>query len=167
ANIKDKALYFVGNKLLKYVYKNPQKNMLKLVKLGKAVAGKMYPESTFTKPIEIISDETNVWHKYLFNGLNDIDPDFFRSAVLTFAIDLGLNGTKTLRKKREEEHCNIPWVILMDPTSACNLRCKGCWAAEYGHNSNLTLDEMRKVVRESKALGTSFLYVYGRRTSYS
>ena len=145
-NLKDKALYFVGNKLLKYVYKNPQKNMLKLVKLGKAVAGKMYPESTFTKPIEIISDETNVWHKYLFNGLNDIDPDFFRSAVLTFAIDLGLNGTKTLRKKREEEHCNIPWVILMDPTSACNLRCKGCWAAEYGHNSNLTLDEMHSVL---------------------
>ena len=36
ANIKDKALYFVGNRLLKYVYKNPQKNMLKLVKLGKA-----------------------------------------------------------------------------------------------------------------------------------
>ena len=31
--------------------------------------------------------------------LNDIDPDFFRSAVLTFAIDLGLNGTKTLRKR--------------------------------------------------------------------
>ena len=50
ANIKDKMLYFVGNKLLKYVYKNPQKNMLKLIKIGKAVAGKMYPESTFTKP---------------------------------------------------------------------------------------------------------------------
>lgn len=81
--------------------------------------------------------------------------------MLTFAIDLGLNGTKTLRKKREEEHCNIPWVILMDPTSACNLRCKGCWAAEYGHNSNLTLDEMRKVVRESKALGTHFYMFTG------
>lgn len=53
ANIKDKMLYFVGNKLLKYVYKNPQKNMLKLIKIGKAVAGKMYPESTFTKPIEL------------------------------------------------------------------------------------------------------------------
>ena len=49
ANIKDKMLYFVGNKLLKYVYKNPQKNMLKLIKIGKAVAGKMYPESTFYK----------------------------------------------------------------------------------------------------------------------
>ena len=106
ANIKDKMLYFVGNKLLKYVYKNPQKNMLKLIKIGKAVAGKMYPESTFTKPIEIISDPTNVWHKYLFDGLRDIDPDFFCSAALTFAIDLGLNGTKTIRKRREQEHCN-------------------------------------------------------------
>ena len=82
----------------------------------------MYPESTFTKPIEIISDPTNVWHKYLFDGLRDIDPDFFFSAALTFAIDLGLNGTKTIRKRREQEHCNIPWVILMDPTSACNLK---------------------------------------------
>ncbi len=59
----------------------------------------MYLESTFTKPIEIISDETNVWHKYLFNGLNDIDPDFFRSAVLTFAIDLGLNSTENTSQK--------------------------------------------------------------------
>ena len=98
ANIKDKALYFVGNKLLKYVYKNPQKNMLKLVKLGKAVAGKMYPESTFTKPIEIISDETNVWHKYLFNGLNDIDPDFFRSAVLLLQLIWGLTVLKHFAK---------------------------------------------------------------------
>lgn len=121
----------------------------------------MYPESTFTKPIEIISDPTNVWHKYLFDGLRDIDPDFFCSAALTFAIDLGLNGTKTIRKRREQEHCNIPWVILMDPTSACNLKCKGCWAAEYGYNSNLTLDEMRRVISESKALGTHFYMFTG------
>lgn len=112
ANIKDKMLYFVGNKLLKYVYKNPQKNMLKLIKIGKAVAGKMYPESTFTKPIEIISDPTNVWHKYLFDGLRDIDPDFFCSAALTFAIDLGLNGTKTIRKRREQEHCNLSLIHI-------------------------------------------------------
>ena len=49
----------------------------------------------------------------------------------------------------------------MDPTSACNLKCKGCWAAEYGHNSNLSLDEMRKVVSEAKALGTHFFMFTG------
>lgn len=42
----------------------------------------------------------------------------------------------------------------MDPTSACNMRCKGCWAAEYGHNQNLTFEEMDRVLTEAKQLGT-------------
>ena len=158
---KSKLLHNIGNGIFRYVYKDPKKNMLRLVKIGKAVTGKMYPESTFTAPIEIISDENNVWHKYLFNGINDVDKDFLRRAALTFAIDLGLIGTSTLRKKRDEMHCNIPWVVLLDPTSACNLKCKGCWAAEYGYKSSLTLDEMRKIINESKELGTHFFMFTG------
>lgn len=161
ASVRSKLLHPIGKQLIKYVYKNPQKNMLKLVKIGKKFAGSMYPESTFTKPIEIISDESNIWHTFLFNGLKDINPKVFSKAALTFAIDAGLDGTSTLRKNREKLKCNIPWVVLMDPTSACNLKCKGCWAAEYGHKSNLTLDEMRKIIRESKALGTHFFMYTG------
>lgn len=161
SQLKSKALHAVGNRLFRYIYKDPKKNMLKLIKVGKTFAGKMYPESTFTKPVEIISDESNIWHQYLFRGIEEIDADFLRKAVLTFGIDLGLIGTSTLRKKREVEGCNIPWVILMDPTSACNMKCKGCWAAEYGHKSSLTLDEMRKVIREAKALGTHFYMFTG------
>ena len=158
---KRKLLYSIGNGIFRYVYKDPKKNMLRLVKIGKAMAGKMYPEKTFTTSIDIISNENNIWHQYLFNGINDVDKDFLRRATLTFAIDLGLFGTSTLRKKRDEMHCNIPWVVLLDPTSACNRKCKGCWAAEYGHKSSLTLDEMRKIVRESKELGTHFFMFTG------
>lgn len=161
ASVRSKILHPIGKQLIKYVYKNPEKNMLKLIRLGKRMAGNMFPESTFTKPIEIISDESNIWHSFLFNGLKDINPDFFTKAALTFAIDAGLDGTATLRKKRDELHCNIPWVVLMDPTSACNLKCKGCWAAEYGYKSNLTLDEMRRVIRECKELGTHFFMYTG------
>ena len=156
-----KILYAVGDRLLRYVYKNPRRNLVKLVKVGKLVAGKMFPPSTFTKPIEIIEDEDNVWHQFLFRGLDEVDPALFRRIALTFAIDLGYFGTKALRANREKEHCNIPWVVLMDPTSACNRHCKGCWAAEYGHKSNLTLDEMRRIVRECKALGTHFFMYTG------
>jgi MoaA/NifB/PqqE/SkfB family radical SAM enzyme len=159
--IKSKALHAVGNRLFKYIYKEPQANMLKLIKIGRHFAGNMYPETTFTKPIEIISDESNIWHTYLFNGLEDVDRDLLRKAILTFAIDLGFIGTSTLRKRREVEKCNIPWVILMDPTSACNLRCKGCWAAEYGNRSNLSLEDMSRVVTEAKALGTHFFMYTG------
>lgn len=161
AQAKSRMLHSIGNVLFKYIYKNPQKNMLKLIKIGKAVTGNMYPESTFTKPIEIISDKNNIWNQFLFRGLEEVDSDFLRRAILTFGIDLGLIGTSTLRKNRDEKHCNIPWVVLLDPTSACNLKCKGCWAAEYGHKSNLTLDEMRRIISESKELGTHFFMFTG------
>lgn len=158
---KSRLLHFIGNILFRYIYKNPEKNILKLIKIGKAVTGNMYPESTFTKPIEIISDKSNIWNEFLFRGLEDVDSDFLRKAVLTFGIDLGLIGTSTIRRRREEEHCNIPWVVLLDPTSACNMKCKGCWAAEYGYKSSLTLDEMRKIVSQSKELGTHFFMFTG------
>lgn len=161
AKIKASTLHSVGNRLFKYMYKNPKRNMLRLIKVGKLVAGKIFPESTFTKPIEIISDENNIWNRYLFKGFEDIDRDIFSRIALTFAIDAGYIGTTTLRSNREKFGCNIPWVILLDPTSACNLKCKGCWAAEYGYKSNLTLDEMRKLIREAKELGTRFFMFTG------
>ncbi len=161
ADIKRNILRSIGSKLVDYIYKNPERNMLKLVKIGKKVAGGMYPPATFTAPIDIITNKENIWHDYLFNALDDIDHELFKKAMLTFAIDLGYIGTKTLRSNREKYHCNIPWVILMDPTSACNLKCKGCWAAEYGYKSNLDMKYMRKLIAESKALGTHFFMFTG------
>ncbi len=158
-SVRSKILHSVGNSVFRYIYKNPQKNMLRLVKIGKKFAGKMYPESTFTMPIDIISNENNIWHQYLFNGINDVDKDFLRKAALTFAIDLGLIGTSTLRRKRDELHCNIPWVVLLDPTSACNLKCKGCWAAEYGSRLNLSFDEIDSIITQGKELGV-YIYIY-------
>ena len=85
AQTKSKVLHIIGNRVFRYIYKNPQKNMLKLIKIGKAVAGKMYPESTFTKPIEIISDESNIWHSFLFRGQHGNHRTFF---MITSAISI-------------------------------------------------------------------------------
>ncbi|MCI1723453.1 MAG: hypothetical protein LKM41_11815 [Lachnospiraceae bacterium] len=51
----------------------------------------------------------------------------------TIVVDGSLIGSHERKKNAEKYGCNIPWLILMDPTSACNLKCTGCWAAEYGH----------------------------------
>ncbi len=76
-------------------------------------------------------------------------------------IHAGYYGTKTVRANREKYNCNIPFTILFDPTSACNLKCKGCWAAEYGHKLQLSLDEMRSIVNQGKELGTHFYMLTG------
>lgn len=67
------------------------------------------------------------------------------------------NGTRTIRENREKYKCNIPWLILFDPTSACNMHCIGCWAGTYGHKYSLSYDDMDKIVREGKELG---VYIY-------
>ncbi len=159
--MKTSTLHKIGKPLVKYVYKNPKRNIPRVLKVAKAVTGDMFPEHTWTIPLDIITNPENTWHDYAYSFIEDIDNELLTKMILTFAIDAGLNGTSTLRANREKLKCNIPWVILMDPTSACNLKCKGCWASEYGYKSQLTLDEMRKIVAESKALGTHFFMFTG------
>ena len=68
------------------------------------------------------------------------------------------NNTGTPRH-RTQHGCNIPWAVLMDPTSACNLHCTGCWAAEYGHNLNLSYDDLDSIINQGIELGTH-IYIY-------
>lgn len=159
-DIKTQSLHALGKRLMRYVYKDPKKNIPKLLNVAEKAVGKQFP-TNWDSVRDVITNEQNTWNPALYRAMSDVDQEFATRLMLTFAIDAGLNGTKTLRSNREKLKCNIPWVILMDPTSACNLKCKGCWAAEYGNQSNLTLDEMRKVIRESKALGTHFFMFTG------
>lgn len=159
-DIKTSALHSIGKTLMKYVYKNPKRNIPRLINVAEKAVGKQFP-TNWDSVRDVINNPENTWHNVLFDTLENVDQEFATRLILTFAIDAGLNGTKTLRANREKLGCNIPWVILMDPTSACNLKCKGCWAAEYGYKSNLTLDEMRRVISESKALGTHFFMFTG------
>ncbi|WP_448901325.1 radical SAM protein [Eubacterium sp.] len=158
---KASTLHKIGRPLVNYVYKNPKKNIPKVLKIGKAVTGNLFPETTWTAPLDVITNPQNTWNDYVYRIIEETDKELLTNVLLTFAIDAGYIGTSTLRENRDKLKCNIPWIILMDPTSACNLKCKGCWAAEYGHHSNLTLDEMRRIVTEAKALGTHFFMFTG------
>ena len=45
------------------------------------------------------------------------------------------------------------------PTSACNLHCTGCWAAEYGDKMSMDFDTLDSIIEQGKALGT-YMYIY-------
>jgi MoaA/NifB/PqqE/SkfB family radical SAM enzyme len=65
-----------------------------------------------------------------------------------------------MRAENEAKYdCNVPWAILMDPTSACNLHCKGCWAADYGNSMHLERETLDRIITEGKELGT-YTYLF-------
>lgn len=70
-------------------------------------------------------------------------------------------GFKQQLAEADNQGCNIPWAILMDPTSACNLKCTGCWAAEYGNRLNMTYEELDSIITQVNELGTYFFLFSG------
>lgn len=147
------------DKLFQYVDKNPQANILKLLSVVEKLSGSVFPKKNFAAMKKAISKGEGVYYDYAMSFLSDLDRGLLKKMLLALGLGAGVNGTKAVRQNRDVYKCNIPFLILMDPTSACNCHCKGCWAAEYGHSVSLSYDEMASVVRQGKALGTH-LYMF-------
>ena len=147
--------------IYKYIKKNPEENLIKLVDLAQKLMGGAFPEKNFDAFRSAVQDKENVWRTFALNIINGCDKNVVKNMLLALGLGAGVNGTKAVRANREKYKCNIPFQVLFDPTSACNLRCKGCWSAEYGHKSNLTLDEMRSIINQCTELGTHFYMLTG------
>lgn len=77
--------------------------------------------------------------------MNETDPHVAKMTALNLGFQAAFYGTKTIRQMREVHNCNIRWLILMDPTSTCNLHCTGCWAAEYGNKLNPSFEKLDQI----------------------
>ena len=102
---------------------------------------------------KVIADPDNNWNRYLKSIYTDLDADSRKMLLENFIINASLIGNEKRMKISEKEGCNVPWAILMDPTSACNLKCTGCWAAEYGDKLSMSFELLDRIIREGKELG--------------
>lgn len=93
------------------------------------------------------------WGEYIRKLLENTDHNYLTGLMMAFGYEAAFSGYHQAKKMEQKLHMQIPWVILFDPTSACNLHCIGCWAAEYGHTLNLSYDDMDSIVTQGKALG--------------
>ena len=90
---------------------------------------------------------------YAYRAINEIDPHILKMNALNLVYEGMFAGYNYVMELRKQYDCNMPWILLFDPTSACNLHCKGCWAAEYGNRLNLSFEDMDRIVTEGEALG--------------
>jgi MoaA/NifB/PqqE/SkfB family radical SAM enzyme len=107
----------------------------------------------------LLEDDNSALSKYINRIIDNTNKNVLKTFVLNFLYEAMYCGTKKMHESRAKYNCNVPWLILMDPTSACNLHCTGCWAAEYGNKLNLSLEEMNNVIQQGKELGI-YYYMY-------
>lgn len=142
---------------LSYLNKDPEKNLPKLLDWFDLFDRKGTLLQQRTAVREVVEDKENNWYKLIMSLCKDIDPGVRDRLFENFIINGCLLGYQKQKENKQRYNCNIPWAILLDPTSACNLHCTGCWAAEYGNYMNLSYEEMDDIVKQGKELGT---YVY-------
>lgn len=146
------------NKTIDYLLENPERNVAKIMDMIDRVA----PDDVFPTQRaafhQAIDDESN-WYQLIMKILTDMNPQVRDRLIKTFVVDANMLAWPKQEAMRDQYHCNIPWAILLDPTSACNLRCTGCWAAEYGHKQNLTYEEIDSIINQGIKLGTH-VYIY-------
>ena len=163
--IKDKAERLaIGAALdgiLKYIDKKPKENLIRLLDITEKLLAGTFPKKNFIAARKAIEEGDNVYYQLAMNVMNDLDRGMVKKMMLAIGLGAGIKGTKAVRENREKYKCNIPFQILLDPTSACKCKCKGCWAAEYGHESNLTYEEMSSIVSQGRELGTHFYMFTG------
>ena len=160
-SVERKAFSVAIDAALKHLNKDREKGLLQIVDLAEKFMGDNFRKEAYDGARKMIQDPDNKWMHYVNRLLDETDPHVAKMTALNLGYQAAFVGTKTIRKMREVHNCNIPWLILMDPTSACNLRCTGCWAAEYGHKLNLTFDELDNIVTQGKELGIYFYMMTG------
>ena len=146
---------------LGYLEKDPEKNVHKLMDWVDKFAGDGPTSSPRQREAfrRVLANPDDCMYKLIMNVFHDIDSSVLEKVFLNFIINANLIGVPKQQATRDKYGCNIPWAILMDPTSACNLHCTGCWAAEYGNKLNLTYDELSNIVRQGKEFGT-YMYLF-------
>lgn len=155
--LKEKAQIFAIKKALEYMDKSPEENIPKLVDWMERFDVKNTLKKEVGAIRQVVNNPDSNWYKLIMSLWTDIDPAVRNRLFENFVINGCLLGYQKQVENKKKYNCNIPWAILLDPTSACNLHCTGCWAAEYGNHMNLSYEEIDGIVEQGTELGT---YVY-------
>ena len=155
--LKGQLAGFGMDRALSYLSKDPEHNIPRLMELvDRFCPDDLFVEQRYTICRSVAAKDN--WYELIMR-LYELDPHVRDTFFRSFLVNANLLGWPRQERMRAQYGCNIPWAVLLDPTSACNLRCTGCWAAEYGHRLNLSTETIDSIVAQGEELGCYF-YIY-------
>ncbi|SJZ47393.1 radical SAM protein [Garciella nitratireducens] len=146
-------------RMIDYLDSDPDKNIPKIIKWIEKLDKEGVTSRQLKVVKDIIEDKENNWYQLIKSLYTDIEDEVRKTLFINFIVNASILGMKRQKKAREKYQCNIPWAILMDPTSACNLHCTGCWASDYGDKLSMSYETLDGIIEQGKELGI-YMYLY-------
>jgi len=88
------------------------------------------------------------------------NPKMIQNVVVNWVVRDLLWSASVRDRISKELGVHVPHVLLVDPTEACNLRCKGCWAGAYEVHS-LPFERLDRLFTEAQELGIRWIVLSG------
>lgn len=150
-----------GKFAVKFVQGDPEIKVPQALAWLERFDRKHYYQKTYDMLRNIMKEPDNNWHKLICKSYKEVDDGVRAKFIRNFIVNSSIRGNEKRHSISEKYGCNIPWAILMDPTSACNLHCIGCWAAEYGNKLNMEFELLDDIIKQGKDLGIYFYLFSG------
>lgn len=151
--INEKIETFSLKKVIGYLDSNPDKNIPKVIKWIERFDKEHTYDNIYSLTKVALKDSNNNWNILMKSLYTDVQDSVRKKLFENFIINASILRIQRKKAYMEKYNCNIPWTLLLDPTSSCNLRCTGCWAAEYGDNLSMSYETLDYIINQAKELG--------------
>ena len=158
---KNQMQAFAIKQLLKYVERDPEVNAAKALKIIRKIDLDGTYGSSWDELEKCLQDPGNNWTRLVKKAYTEWDPHVRKKLFESLICNAAIIGNSAVKETSKKYGVHVPWTILMDPTSACNMHCTGCWAAEYGHRMSLSYEDLDSIVTQGEKLGIYFYMMTG------
>lgn len=90
-----------------------------------------------------------------------LHPNIRRGFVAEFLGHLFFRDPAISDRLKEQAGINAPMLLALSPSMRCNLRCRGCYAGNYGRKDDLSEEVVERVICEAEEIGTRVFIVIG------
>jgi len=105
-------------------------------------------------------EKNTVGYKLIRRIIENVAP-IYKEKLIENLITQGLIINYRKRDKEFKKGGTVPTTVLISPTMRCNLKCVGCYAAEYSMQEDLPFEVVDRIIKEGKKLGVALFTFLG------
>lgn len=157
-SVKKIAAEFALDRVINFIARDPEHNLPLLFDFIEKVAVAPGHKSAVKKLKNHFHGNAQIMEQTKRIARN---PKMLHNLVNSWVINGIFLGNGKREKISREIGVSVPQLLLIDPTSACNLRCDGCWAGEYSKVDRLEPELFSRIITEAKELGIHWIVLSG------
>lgn len=98
---------------------------------------------------------------YMVRVARQLHPNVRKHVLARMISGLFTNHKDIVERTIREHGFAPPGLLALSPSMRCNLRCAGCYAANYDHRDDLPEEVVERVITEAEKLGIWFFVILG------